>query len=46
MTTIIDYISVSANRNKVINGLGKFSLVGGTIVSVILFAAVILRQVN
>lgn len=40
---IFDYIEVRANREKVINFIGVFVIVGGIIFSVMMIIAIILK---
>jgi hypothetical protein len=43
MSKIFQYISQPAGRDKVMQVLGLFSIIGGAIVSAILFAAILWR---
>jgi hypothetical protein len=43
MTKIMQYVSQPAGRDRVIKGLGRFSVVGAAIVSTILLVAAFLR---
>lgn len=43
MDWIIDYISDRANRDRIINALGVFVIVGGLIMNAIFIVAIIMK---